>query len=98
MEDTELVRQLTEVQQSTKSAHHRIDTLEENQREIRDLTVTVGKLAVTVEGMQKNQDALINRICAVEARPGKRWEQLVGYLMAALATGIIGYLLGNLLK
>lgn len=60
---------LTRVEESTKSSHHRIDTLESNQREIHNLALSVNSVAQSVQSMAKNLEELGTRVCSIEQRP-----------------------------
>jgi len=93
MNELEIENRLTTVEQSVKSAHHRIDTIEATQKEIRDLTLSVNTLAGSVKSLCEDVADVTNRVKCIEAQPAKRWDQLIGYILAALASGAIGFLL-----
>lgn len=98
MDENEIGQRLTKVEESTKSAHHRLDTLEGMQKEIRDLALSVNTLAMSVKTLCTDVTDQNCRIKDLETKPGKRWDQLMGDVMKLIATGVIGYLLGNLLR
>ena len=74
----------------------RLELLEENVREIGALTTSVEKLAQSVESMVKEQERQGNRLEALESRDGEKWRKLVGYVISALAAGVVGFLLARL--
>lgn len=74
----------------------RLELLEENVREIGTLTASVEKLAQSVESMVKEQERQGNRLETLENRDGEKWRKLVGYVAAALASGLAGFLLAQL--
>lgn len=74
----------------------RLELLEENVREIGALTTSVEKLAQSVESMVKEQERQGNRLEALESRDGEKWRKLVGYVVSALAAGIVGFLLARI--
>ena len=74
----------------------RLELLEENVREIGVLTTSVEKLAQSVESMVKEQERQGNRLEALESLDGEKWRKLVGYVLSALAAGVVGFLLARL--
>ena len=71
--------------------NRRIELLEENVREIRDLTSSVEKLAVNMENMLKNQEEQGERLRALEGRDGKKWRSATAYVFTTVAGIIIGF-------
>lgn len=77
--------------------NHRIQELEDAQKGIMELTLSVQKLAQAVEVMAKEQVAQGQRLKAIEEIPGKRWTSamktaftsIVGVIAGALAVGLI---------
>ena len=69
---------------------HRLTSVEESVREIGRLTVSVEKMAVSMESMTKEQAKMSERLTEIEQKPGKRWETVV----SAILTGVIGLLIG----
>ena len=76
-EQKEMWERLTAVEQSTKSAHHRIDTLDK-------LTESVHIIATETKAMRED----VNEI---EKKPNKRYETVVTAVITALVGGLIGY-------
>ena len=75
--------------------HKRIDKrlalLEESVRQNGALTTSVEKLAVSMEAMGKTLSAQGNRLEALEARDGQRWRQLMGYVLTAVVSVLVGF-------
>ena len=69
----------------------RIELLEENVRELGQLTNSVGKLATSVESMVKEQEKQGKRLETLEGRDGEMWRKVVGYIATAVAGIIIGF-------
>lgn len=97
MDELENEKRITRVEESTKSAHKRIDSMEIVQKEIRDLAMSVNDLAGSVRNMCEDVCDINARVKLMEEKPSKRWDQLVGYVLAAVCSGLIGYLLSNAL-
>ena len=75
--------------------HKRIDKrlalLEESVRQNGALTTSVEKLALSVQTMSKTLAAQGDRLEALEARDGKRWRQLMGYVLTAVVSVLVGF-------
>lgn len=70
----------------------RIAELEENVREIGDLTASVNKLAVNMENMLRNQERQGKRLEALEGRDGEMWRKVVGYVVTAVIGIVVGFI------
>lgn len=83
-DDKELWERLTVVEQSTKSAHHRLDSLDR-------LTESVHIIATETKAMREDVNDITERVDEIEKRPNKRYETVVGAILTALVGGLIGY-------
>jgi len=99
-EVTDLKIAQAETSSSTKSAHHRIDGLEEEIKDIRRLTVAVEKIADKTDNIEnkvdkvdKKMDSQDDRIKQIEMKPVKRWNDTVDTIIKLVIGGIIAYLL-----
>ena len=75
----------------------RLELLEETVREIGALTVSVQKLAQSLELMVKEQEQQGKRLQALESRDGEKWRKLMGYIATALTSGAVTLLLSRLI-
>ena len=74
--------------------NHRIELLEQSVREIGTLTVSVERLAVSMENMAKEQARQGERLEELEDRDGERLRQIASYI----TTTIIGIVIGIVVK
>lgn len=79
-----------------KRQDRRLELLEENVREIGALTVSVQKLAQSLQSMVKEQEQQGRRLQALEGRDGEKWRKLMGYIATALTSGAVTLLLSHL--
>lgn len=79
-----------------KRQDRRLELLEENVREIGALTVSVQKLAQSLQSMVKEQEQRGRRLQALESRDGEKWRKLMGYIATALTSGAVTLLLSHL--
>lgn len=82
--EKEVWERLTAVEQSTKSAHHRIDGIEK-------LTESVHIIATETKAMREDVSDITSRVDEIEKRPTKRYETVVGAIITVLVGAVIGY-------
>lgn len=71
----------------------RLDMLEASLNKLNDLTVTVGRMAMSLETMTKQLERQAQQLTEIEKTPGNRWNTLIGALIGALAAAAVAYLL-----
>lgn len=71
----------------------RLERLEESMAMIQNLTVSVERMAVSIEGLAKEVGKQGERLTAIEEKPAKNWEKAVWAIGSAFLTGIIAYIL-----
>lgn len=84
---------LTRVEESAKQAHKRIDTLEKDIAENRELTIAVKELAVEVKYMREDMTQIDERVKSIEEKPNKRYEAITATIITCIVTGIVTYFL-----
>lgn len=70
----------------------RIALLEENTKQIGSLTVSVEKLAQSIELMVKEQEKQGRRLEVLESRDGELWRKVIGYAVTAVIGAVLGFL------
>lgn len=85
----EQIRILTECDQRSKSNTHRLDKLEQSTEALTKLAVSVEVMGTNLKNMDATLQKLDKKVEEQEARPGKRWEDLV--------KTVIGIVVGALL-
>jgi len=51
------------------------------------------KLGILVDQLQKGQERTDEHVCALEEKPGKRWELVAATVITLMLGGIIGFVL-----
>ena len=74
----------------------RLELLEGTVREIGDLTLSVQRLAQSLESMVEEQERQGRRLQALEDRDGEKWRKLMGYIATALTSGAVTLLLSQI--
>lgn len=86
MSEQELAERVTSVEQSVKSAHHRIDELAESSRSLTEIVVEM-------KYMRRDLNELIERMSNVEARPGRKYDHFINALIGTAAAALISFIL-----
>ena len=89
----EIWERLTAGESSIKSAHHRIDSLEEMSKSIKDLAIATAQIATETKALREDYVKADERIEALEEKPIKRYESFI----TAIISGVAGYLLSLIL-
>ena len=84
---------LSETESRSKSNTHRLDTLEQWQRDQTKLIQSVAVMAEKQTEIERDVGEIRNDLRTVLERPGKRWDDVVGKIISALVGGVITWLL-----
>lgn len=90
MENTEIIERLVKVEQSDKSAHHRIDKVEVEVSEIKELTIAVKEIAMETKEMRKDLNNVDSRLKTVEDKPAKNWDNIKMCVITSIISLVIG--------
>lgn len=107
--NSNIIERLVAVEQSTKSAHHRIDAIEQNQKILMDMNASIKALTEQAQSQKEDLqefkkdikediDEVKNDVKELKEKPAKRWDLITTTIITALASGIIGFILSQLLK
>ena len=78
--------------EENKRQDKRIELLEESTKQINALTVSIEKLAQSVESMVKEQETQGKRLVSLESRDGEMWRKVVGYVATAVIGIVVGFI------
>lgn len=98
MTDEEIVVKLTEYHKEIDSLNHRTGELEEQNKMIQDLVLSVKELALNMRNMMEEQKRQGDRLALLEKEPADRLRQIRTAVITALASGIIGIVIGAVVK
>lgn len=98
MTNEEIAVTLTEHGQHIKSNMRRINELEEAQKEMRDLVRSVDKLAQSMQTMANEQERQGKQIDSLETSKNDTFKFWLRTILAAVATGLVGYALAMFIK
>jgi len=87
------IQMIIEATDSAKSAHKRIDTMENKVENIYDLTVSVKEIALETKAMREDVNKIETRVNAIEEKPKQRYEGIVTNIISCIVTAIVTYFL-----
>ena len=80
------------IEEENRRQDKRIELLEENTKQIGELTIFVEKLAQSTQMMVKEQEKQGQRLAELEGRDGEMWRKVIGYAATAIIGIMIGYI------
>lgn len=88
----ETVKQIAEIEQRSKSNTRRIEVLEAGQVQLNKLVTSVAVIAEKQNDMSTKISDIQEEVKQLVSKPAKRWESLIGYIIGAIVTALIGYI------
>lgn len=86
----------TELEESCKSAHKRIDELHEAQNNMNELISSVSTLATNQGNMKEQLDKVSENVETIMMQPAKRWDAVVTAIIGAVAGIIVGLMFSGI--
>jgi hypothetical protein len=83
---------------SAKSAHHRIDELDAEVKDIRSLTAAMATVNQKVDNLKSDVDEIKADVKSITARPGEWWDKLASAAIGAAAAGFVAAVLKLILR
>ena len=72
--------------------NHRINELELAVKQYGSLTLSVEKLALSMQSMLEEQKAQGERLEELESRDGEMWRKVTSHIITVVVGGVVGYL------
>ena len=73
-----------------KVSEHRLEDLEDSQKQIYELTISVKELAMSVKSMVEEQKEQGARIKKLEEQPVEKWNLLTKTILTGVISAIVG--------
>ena len=93
-EHDEFARRMTAennaIREENTRQNHRIDSIERTLEKTTNLTISVEKMAVSMEQMAKELKSQGERLEQIESKPSKRWDLLISGILGAIAAAVGG--------
>ena len=94
MDNDEIVKAIAEIRQRSKSNSRRIDELEENAQLLHKMVTALEVLATQQRNVAEHVEKIDGKVTRLEQAPIRRISSLVGYLLAAICSAVVGTLFG----
>lgn len=91
MDNTDLVERIVKVEQSDKSAHHRLDEQEKDIDELKKTYVIMEKMDFRMENVEKNVAGINTKLEEVDKNKGRKWDKLVDYIFYFILATLLGF-------
>lgn len=91
-----LEHRLTAVEDRAKSNQRRIEKLETSTEALNRMAASMEVMAEKQERVADAVDELDGKVTALEAKPAKRWDELVSKLVLVAATAVLTWLFSRM--
>lgn len=95
MDEVEIERRLTKVEDREKSNSHRLDEVEKRQEDITELVQSVATIAQKQNDMDSDVREIKTDVKALMAKPAKRWDTVVEKALLALVGALVAFALAR---
>ncbi|MBQ7123893.1 MAG: hypothetical protein IJO01_04700 [Oscillospiraceae bacterium] len=96
MDVEEIVREHQRIFDLAKSNKKRIDTLEEEQKELRELTKAVTEMAVEQKNMRGDLAEMKNDVKQIKEKPARRWDAMAEKVLNLITAAVVAWMLGQI--
>lgn len=93
MDDNNLAQQAYD---SAKSAHKRIDKLEEDVKDVHTLAEAMAGMQKEMSNVKDDVTEIKDAVSTIKDKPAQLWDTLIIAIVTALASGLVGYLIAHL--
>lgn len=84
------------IEEENHRQNRRLELLEESFEQQKELTVSVQKLALSMESMLKEQEKQGKRLETLEGRDGEKWRNVTGYIITFIVGLVVSYIFGQI--
>jgi ubiquinone biosynthesis protein UbiJ len=81
---------------SAKSAHHRIDKLEEDVKDVHTLAEAMAGMQKEMSNVKDDVTEIKDAVSTLKDKPTQLWNTIVIAVITALASGVVGFLLAHI--
>lgn len=96
MDSEEIAREHQQIFDLAKSNKKRIENLEEEQKELRNLTRAVGQMVVEQKNMREDLAEMKNDVKQIKEKPGRRWDNAADKICTLIIAAVVAWMLGQI--
>lgn len=90
------LQMIVEAVSSVKSAHHRIDKMENDIGEIKELTIAVKEIAMETKANREDVNKMNKRLETIEQKPAKNWDNLKKTIITRNSNSYSGFFISKI--
>lgn len=91
MDEQKILIAITQQGEQIKELSRRMDGLEKLTDTVNKLAISMERLTASMKTTEENVDKLQTDVALIHDKPAKRWDSLIGALIAAVIGAIVGY-------
>lgn len=95
LDELQIENRLSKVEERSKSNTHRLDDVEEQQKNISSLVKSVALMAQEQEHIKTDVKDIKKDVKTLTDKPGKRWEAVVEKIIYAIVAAIVGFVIAR---
>lgn len=96
MDNEEIAREHQHIFDLAKSNKRRIDNLEEEQKELRNLTHAVSQMVVEQKNMRDDLMEMKGDVREIKEKPGRRWDCVAEKVLSLITAAVVAWMLGQI--
>lgn len=96
MDELEIAREHQQIWDLAKSNKIRIDNLEEEQKELRNLTAAVSAMVAEQKNMRNDLTEMKTDLKEIKEKPAKRWDMTADKVLTLVITAIVAFMLAKI--
>lgn len=93
MDNEEIAREHQLIFDLAKSNKRRIDNLEEEQKELRNLTNAVSQMVIEQKNMRDDLTEMKDDVKQIKEKPGKRWDVAAEKVLTLIIAAVVAWML-----
>lgn len=96
MDEIELAKEHQLIWDLAKSNKKRIDSLEEEQKELRNLTAAVSGMVAEQKNMRDDLSEMKTDLKEIKEKPGKRWDNMAEKVLMLIIAAVVTFMLAKI--
>ena len=96
MDNEEIAREHQLIFDLAKSNKRRIDNLEEEQKELRNLTNAVSQMVVEQKNMRDDLTEMKDDVKQIKEKPEKRWDSVAEKALSLITAAVVAWMLAQI--